>query len=99
MINGRRVRYWNGPAVEASDSLLDGRRFKDIDEYKQLILEDKDQLARNLAEKLLAYGTGAVTTLADKSEVDAIVARVRDKGYGFRELIHEVVQSRLFLSK
>ncbi len=99
MINGRRVRYWNGPAVDASDSLLDGRSFKDIDQYKQLILEDKDQLARNLAEKLLAYGTGAAPTLADKSQVEEIVARVRDKDYGFRDLIHEVVKSSLFLSK
>ena len=28
------------------------RPFKDIDEYKQLLLADKDQLARNLAQKL-----------------------------------------------
>jgi mono/diheme cytochrome c family protein len=94
---GRRVR--SGPAVDPSDVLPDGRRFRNIDQYKQLILEDKDQLARSLAEKLLAYGTGAAPTTEDKSQIDAIVDRVRNKGYGFRALLHEVVQSPMFQSK
>lgn len=98
-VNGRRVRFWNGPAVDASDTLADGRSFRDIDQYKQLILEDKDQLARNLAEKLLAYGTGAAPTLADKPQIEKIVNGARDQNYGFRSLIHEVVQSTLFQSK
>ena len=98
-VNGRRVRFWNGPAVDPSDVLLDGRPFRDIDEYKKLILADKDQLARNLAEKLLAYGTGAAPTPTDKPQIELIVSRVRDKNYGFKSLIHEVVQSALFQNK
>ncbi len=98
-VNGRRVRYWNGPAVDPSDELSDGRRFRDIDEYKQLILEDKDQLARNLTEKLLAYGTGAVPSHTDQPQIELIVSRLRDKNYGFKTLIHEIVQSDLFQNK
>jgi hypothetical protein len=92
-------RYKNGPAVEAADVLTDGRKFRNIDEYKQLLLEDKDQLARALCEKLLSYGTGAACSAADRQEVDQIVAKVREKKYGFRSLIHEVVQSQIFQSK
>ena len=98
-VNGRRVRYWNGPAVDPGDILPDGRRFRDIDEYKQLILQDKDQLARNLTEKLLAYSTGAAPTHADKPQIETIVNRLREKNYGFKALIHEIVQSPLFQSK
>jgi hypothetical protein len=98
-INGRRVRYWNGPAVDPADTLPDGRQFRNIDEYKQLILEDKDQLARNLTEKLLAYSTGAAPTHADKPQIEIIVNRLREKNYGFKALIHEIVQSPLFQSK
>jgi hypothetical protein len=94
---GRRVRP--GPAVDAGDVLPGGRRFRNIDEYKQLILEDKDQLTRSLAEKLLAYGTGAAPTAADKPQIDEVVSRVHDKGYGFRALVHEIVQSPIFQSK
>ena len=98
-VNGRRVRFWNGPAVDPGDELPDGRKFRDIDEYKKLILEDKDQLARNLTEKLLAYGTGAAPSIADKPHIETIVGRLRDKNYGFKALIHEIVQSPLFQSK
>jgi hypothetical protein len=94
---GRRVRP--GPAVDPADALPDGRRFRDIDEYKKLLLEDKDQLARALAEKLLAYSTGAAPTKADKPEVEATVRKVRDGKYGFKSLIHEIVQSPIFQSK
>ncbi len=94
---GRRVRP--GPAVDPGDVLPDGRRFHNIDEYKKLILEDKDQLARSLTEKLLAYSTGAAPVKADKPRVEAIVRNLRDKSYGFRSLIHEIVQSPLFQIK
>jgi hypothetical protein len=99
MINGRMARYRNGPAVDAADVLADGRKFQDIDEFKQLLLADKDQLARALAEKLLTYATGSVPTTADHAELNAIVGRVREKNYGFRLLVHEVVQSEVFRSK
>jgi mono/diheme cytochrome c family protein len=96
-INGKR--YKKGPPVDASDVLPDGRRFRDIDEFKELMLKDKDQLARALAEKLLTYGTGGAPASADKAEIESIVRAVRSKEYGFRTLVHEVVQSRLFQSK
>jgi mono/diheme cytochrome c family protein len=99
VVDGRRVRFREGVPVDAADVLPDGRKFRDIDEYKQLLLTDKDQLARSLAEKLIAYSTGAAPTAADAPEIDAIVARGRDRQYGFRALIHEVVQSKTFQSK
>ena len=94
---GRRVRP--GPAVDPSDALPDGRRFRNIDEYKKLILEDKDQLARCLAEKLLAYSTGAAPAKADQPHIETIVRNLREKSYGFRSLIHEITQSTIFQSK
>jgi hypothetical protein len=64
-----------------------------------LLLEDKDQLARNLTEKVLIYATGAELQYADREVVEQIVANLRAKNYGFRTLIHEVVKSRVFLNK
>ena len=96
VIDGRRRRYWDGPAVDPGDVTPDGRRFENIDDYKQLLIENKDQLARNLAEKLLTYGTGAAPTSTDDTQIEAIIARVRARSFGFKSLIHEVVQSDLF---
>jgi hypothetical protein len=56
-ISGKR--YKKGPAIDAGDVTPDGRRFKDIDEYKEILLKDKDLLARALAEKLMTYGRAA----------------------------------------
>lgn len=98
-IDGRRMHYSNGPAVDSVDVLPDGRKFDNIDQFKQLLLEDKDQLARALAIKLLTYGTGGAPQPADQAQIAAIVSRVRDNNYGFRSLIHEIVQSELFQQK
>jgi len=96
-INGKR--YKKGPAVDSGDVLPDGRRFKDIDGFKELLLKDKDLLARALADKLLVYATGGAPSIADRSEIDAIVRAVQSKNYGFRSLVHEIVQSPLFQQK
>jgi hypothetical protein len=98
-VNGRKVRMWQGPGVDPADVTPDGRKFRDIDEYKKLLLEDKDQLAAALTEKLLTYSTGAAPAKADKPQIKAIVAKAREKNYGFKSLIHEVVQSPMFQSK
>ena len=98
-VGGRTVRYKRGPAVSAGDVLPDGRRFAGIDEFKELLLEDKDQITRGIAEKLLTYSTGGPVQFADHEEVDAIVQRVTVKDHGLRSLIHEVVQSRIFRNK
>jgi hypothetical protein len=99
IVNGRKMRYLYGPAVDASDVLPDGRKFQDIEEFKALLLADKDQLARALTQKLLAYATGAAPSTSDEAEIEAIVAGVREKNYGLRALVHEIVQSGVFQTK
>ena len=97
--NVKGTRYFHGPDVEIGGVTPDGKAFKTIDDYKKILLEDKDQLARNLTAKLLIYATGADIQFADREVVEQIVAAVRKKDFGFRTLIHEVVQSRAFLNK
>ena len=77
----------------------DGRRFSNIDEYKVLLLDDKDQFTRSLATKLATYGTGGLVEAADLRVIKDIAERTKAKGYGFRTLIHELVQSELFQTK
>jgi len=99
ILDGRKMPYYKGPRADPADVLSDGRRFQNIDELKQLLLEDKDQLARGLGAKLLTYATGHAPDAADEPEIDAIVRKIRDKNYGLRTLVHEIVQSELFRRK
>jgi hypothetical protein len=96
---GKRMNYGRGKDIDPADELADGRKFQNIDELKQLLLEDKDLLARALASKLITYGTGRAPESADKAQIDLVVAKAKEKAYGFRALVHEVVQSPLFLEK
>jgi hypothetical protein len=99
MRDGQRMHYLKGPRVDPADQLEGGVKFADIDELKQLLLKDKDQLARALAVKLLTYGTGAAPTAGDKEQVETVVKKVKEKDYGFRTLVHEIVQSEMFRRK
>ncbi|MEQ8790224.1 MAG: DUF1592 domain-containing protein [Pirellulaceae bacterium] len=96
---GERMRYLRGPAVDPADSLADGRAFQNIDELKQLLLEDKEQFAGALAAKLLTYGAGGAPGIEDRGEIGKIVAACRDSDYGLRSLVHAIVQSPLFQNK
>jgi hypothetical protein len=99
IVDGRRMPYLKGPAVDPADTLADGRAFADIDGLKRLLLEDKDQLARALTARLLTYATGRAPDAADRPQVQTIVDRIRERDYRLRTLVHEVVQSELFRTK
>jgi Protein of unknown function (DUF1585) len=96
---GREVGVGKGPPVQAADELPGGRKFADVDGFKKLILENPDQFTRNLTQKLLVYGTGHGIEFADRPAVETLVAAVRSKNYGFRTLVHAIVQSPTFRSK
>ncbi len=97
--NGANFHFALGQKVDAAGELPDGRKFADIRELKACLLKDPDQLARNLAQQLTIYATGAPIRFSDRPEIAKIVARNRSEGYGVRSLIHEIVQSDLFLNK
>ena len=96
--NRIRVRYQKGPPVDASSVHPTGRSFADFDEFKAFVASDPEQMAHNLAEKLLAFGLGRGTGFSDRAVLKTIVEKSSDQNYGFRTLIHEVVQSEAFRS-
>ena len=60
---------------------------------------DKDDFARCLTGKLLAYATGREMGFSDRREIDRIVEEVTGRGYGLRNLLEEVVTSSIFRSR
>jgi hypothetical protein len=95
-VDGRRMPYLLGPRVDPADVLADGRRFSNVDELKQLLLEDQAQITLALVRRLVTYATGGAPTSKDESELRAIVERAGENN-GLRSLVHEIVSSRLFL--
>ncbi len=97
--NGQPFTFVHGPAVDASGVLHDGRKFDNIKELKQRLLEDERAIARNLVEQLVTYATGAAPRFSDRPVIEEILDRTTDAGYPVGNLIAEIVISRLFLDK
>jgi hypothetical protein len=91
--------WQQGLPVDPSFVLADGRPFSDIDEFKRLILNNPEKIAHNLLEKCIIFATGASVQFADRKEMESILHHISDDNYGFRSLIHAVVQSQIFLNK
>jgi hypothetical protein len=97
--NGQAFVFHDGPSVDASGELPDGRKFNDIRELKSLLLADEKQITRNLARQLTVYATGAPIRFADRAAIEQTLQATAPKNYGVRSLVHAVVQSELFRSK
>lgn len=97
--SGNEFVHYIGKEVDAAGLTSHGEPFNNILEFKKLLLQDEEAIARNLTEKLLVYATGAPVAFADREEVSAILEKSRASSFGVRTLIHEIVQSPLFLQK
>mgnify|MGYP003331338131 CR=1 FL=1 len=92
--NGHDFTFKLGLPVDAS-----GEGFRDIVDFKKLLLQDERKIARNVVNQLVTYATGAPVRFSDRPEVEAILDRAKPSNYGFRTLMREVVESRLFTHK
>jgi hypothetical protein len=98
-MNGQAFAFHFGLPVDAAGELPDGRAFRDVREFKQLVAQDEQALARHLAGQLIIFATGARVTFSDRATLDHILERTAASRYGIRSLIHEIVQSELFQTK
>jgi hypothetical protein len=98
-VHNKPVEYSPGLPVQTGDVMPGGKRFKDSDEFKKILLDDPTPVVRTVAEKLIVYATGSPVRPGDRAAVDDLLRRVRARNDGLRALVHELVQSELFLNK
>ena len=99
-LSGQPFTFHYGLPVDSAGVLSDGRAFKDIREFKRLLLEHEEgTVARNLVGQLATYGTGAPISFADRKTVQEILDKTRSSGYGVRDIVHGIVASDLFRNK
>jgi len=96
--NGQKYAFHNALAIETYGD-LDGKKFKDIREFKKIVAADERQLARNIVGQLTVYATGAPVGFADRPKVEVILDQAKAGHFGVRDLIHGLVSSELFLNK
>jgi hypothetical protein len=99
-LSGQPFVFHYGLPVDSSAVLTDGRAFKDIREFKRLLLEHEEgTVARNVVGQLATYATGAPIGFADRKQVQEILDHTRVSGYGLRDIVYGIVASDLFRNK
>lgn len=82
--------------LDASFTLLDGRKGEGPVELKdQLLLRPRD-FVRGFVEHLLSYALGRSLSPGDNSAIEVVVAATEPGGYRLRDIIHAIVQSQPF---
>ncbi|NBR06671.1 MAG: DUF1592 domain-containing protein [Planctomycetes bacterium] len=85
-----------GALIDATGELPGGLKFNSPKELKAIIASRKDDIARNLAEKLLAYALSRQIEGYDQIVVDQLLENVSKDGYRMQSMIIEVVVSYPF---
>src|SRR4029077_5851538 len=89
----------SGGPIDAAGELPGGKNFASPKEVNAHLAGRKDDLARNLAEKLLAYALCRQLEGYDEIVVDGMVENLARDGYHTQTLITEVVTSYPFLNR
>jgi hypothetical protein len=84
------------PLVDASGELPDGRKFRNAEEFKQLLLADLEAFNEAFIEKLAIYGIRRTVTFEDRDELKAIAKASREKDYRLRDILEAFILSDLF---
>ena len=96
-IGGWRDKYDGKVSIDSSGKMPDGDSFETPVEFQEALLRRKDQFARCITEKLLAYALGRELEVSDRPVIDEIVQEISKPEKGLRDLIQEIVASRIFL--
>jgi hypothetical protein len=83
------------PAIDASGVMPDGRPFQDSVQFKRLLLEDRDQVARAFIEHLCTYALRRVLTVDDQDDLKSIAAESKKNQYRVKDIVRAVALSNL----
>lgn len=88
-----------GGAIDAAGELPGGKHFTTPKELKTIIAARKDDLARNLTQKVLAYALCRQLEGYDEIVVDQLMETIAKDGHRIQTLIAEIVTSYPFLNQ
>lgn len=83
------------PVVNASGEMPDGRSFQDAVQFKQLLIQDRSQIARAFIEHLCTYALRRVLTVDDQDDLKAIEAEAKKNQYRVKDIVRAVALSDL----
>ncbi len=83
------------PPVDSSGTMPDGRKFADAEQFKHLLLDDRDRFLQAFVEHLCTYGLRRVLTVDDRKDIESIVNEAKQKHYRLKDIVRAVALSDL----
>ena len=94
-----REKYSSGLPIDSSGKLFGEAEFKDIEAFKDAILERPEKFMRAFSEHLLSYALGRELKVTDKPSIDKITRRVMADHGRFSTVVVEIAKSLPFRHK
>jgi hypothetical protein len=85
-----------GAPIDAHGALPDGTQFEGPSELRKILLDRKEQFAKNVAEKLLTYSLGRGLEYYDQPSVRKIMGEAASNNYRWSALVTGIVKSMPF---
>ncbi len=94
---GGRPKIVEGVPVVSAAALVGGSDFETFEEFRAMLMERRDLVTTNVAQKMATFALGRELDFADRDDIAEIVQTTHAHGGGMRTMIHALVQSPLFL--
>ncbi len=99
VVAGKEVVYKTASPVDSSGITAEGQAFAGIHEFRNYLLSKEEKVARNLAERLVTFATGAGITFVDRPEISRVLEATENSEHGLRSMVREILLSDVFLRK
>jgi len=83
------------PLVNPSGKLPDGRSFASVEQFKGLVLADRERFLQAFVEHLCTYALRRVLTVDDREDIQSIVDEAKKKQYRLKDIVRAVALSEL----
>jgi hypothetical protein len=81
--------------IDPSGVMPDGRAFNDANDFKRLLLDDHEKVARAFIEHLCTYALRRVLTVDDQEDLKAIEAEAKKNQFRVKDIVRAVALSDL----
>lgn len=82
--------------IEPGGTLPDGSAFKNVQELKSVLLQHKDELAKEILKSMLTYAIGRTIEFSDTNDVEALMDKLKPGEFRVRSMIREIALSPIF---
>ena len=76
-----------------------GEKFTDIKNFKNILVKNERQIARNIVNRIITQATGAVPNFSDREVIEKLLDSSAKNGFRLKSIIGRILLTPMFLEK